>query len=315
VVNTVEYKPNDEFEIPLQVKAMLGHSATAMVESVLCRRILLARKTIKCNRRLTKEDLVVEVEHLQRLQHSHIVRFVGTYTLRKSLSILLYPVADQDLEEFIEDMSDMTPEHYQDAVKGLRTFFGCLSHAIEFIHWMNIKHMDIKPKNILVRRNNDQLKVYIADFGIAKAYKSAAEAFTDGPTPFTRKYAAPEVIMQDVRGYPADIFSLGCVFMEMLVTMGSSLTLDLRASLAEMRGPEFHTHAEMVVAWYLDICAPKINKFEHSGRLMEVLPAMLDRSPYERPISSELKKATAGLCCRNCNNGPEPFEAASVAVE
>ncbi|KAF2022773.1 kinase-like protein, partial [Setomelanomma holmii] len=87
--------------------------------------------------------------------------------------------------------------------------------AVSFIHSRNVKHMDIKPKNILVRQVAGAVKVYVADFGIARSYKTAAESFTDTPISFTRTYAAPEVVMQDIRVNPADIFSLSCVFIEM----------------------------------------------------------------------------------------------------
>jgi hypothetical protein len=78
----VEYKLEEENDIPLKTEKILGHSATAIVDSVLCRRIRLARKRIRCSRRLSKEDAITEVEHLQRLNHSHIVRVVGPYTLK-----------------------------------------------------------------------------------------------------------------------------------------------------------------------------------------------------------------------------------------
>jgi hypothetical protein len=48
-------------------QGVLGHSSTALVERVLCRRIMLARKTIRCNLRLNCEDAVEEVAHPQRL--------------------------------------------------------------------------------------------------------------------------------------------------------------------------------------------------------------------------------------------------------
>jgi hypothetical protein len=317
----VEYAADEETNIPLQKKEVLGYSATALVQSVQCRRIMLARKTIKCNRRLTKENVVVEVEHLQRLQHSHIVRVVGTYTLRKSLSILLYPAADENLEELMDDITDSVLKHEHRAVQAMPQFFGCLSNAIDFIHSMNVKHMDIKPKNILVRQRNNWYKVYIADFGIARAYKSAAEAFTDSPVSFTRKYAAPEVIMQDTRGYPADIFSLGCVFIEMFATMASFSTSDLRGrdlrrQLSDIRGSEFHTHIEEVVAWYYvsyEIFKSGTYSSSQDG-LLKALPAMLDRSPEHRPLSGNLKQSTERLCCYECDKGPEPFEASNSAA-
>jgi hypothetical protein len=317
----VEYGPHEEPDIPLQLKSTLGHGATAVVESVQCRRILLVRKTIKCSRRLTKEDVVVEVEHLQRLQHSHIVRAVGTYTLGRKLSILLYPAADKNLEDFMDDLADSGSTPHDRDIQYMQQFFGCLSNAIDFIHSRNVKHMDIKPRNILVRQTKNGLKVYIADFGIAKAYNSAAEAFTDSPTPCTRKYAAPEVIMQETRGFPADIFSLGCVFLEMVASMGSIPMLKAQA-LAEVRGSEYHTHIEEVRSWYMNCLGDCFDQDSvqrwwlndlYTILLLRLLP-MLDRSPEKRPLSSDLKKDTVKHSCQECDKGPEPFEAINTAA-
>jgi serine/threonine protein kinase len=316
----VEYGPHEEPDIPLQLKSTLGHGATAVVESVQCRRILLVRKTIKCSRRLTKEDVVVEVEHLQRLQHSYIVRAVGTYTLGRKLSILLYPAADKNLEDFMDDLADSESTPHDRDIQYMQQFFGCLSNAIDFIHNMNVKHMDIKPRNILVRQTKNGLKVYIADFGIAKAYSSAVEAFTDSPTSCTRKYAAPEVIMQDTRGFPADIFSLGCVFLEMVVSMGSIPMLKAQA-LAEVRGSEYHTHIEGVRCWYLNCLEDCFKQnsvhqwwLDDLYNLLLRLAPMLDRSPEKRPLSSDLKKGTVRHSCQECDKGPEPFEATNTAA-
>ncbi|KAF1995446.1 hypothetical protein P154DRAFT_526366 [Amniculicola lignicola CBS 123094] len=39
---------------------MSSHSANALVESVRCRRIRLARKKISCNRKLSREEAIIE---------------------------------------------------------------------------------------------------------------------------------------------------------------------------------------------------------------------------------------------------------------
>src|SRR6202040_2867361 len=100
------------------------------------------------------------------------------------------------------------------------TAFGCLSSAVRYLHTSRkIKHKDIKPENILVDRYGS---VLLADFGISKQYED--DTLTEGTTPFTDKYAPPEVVDQDKRGLSSDIFSLGCVFLEMAtVTLGESL--------------------------------------------------------------------------------------------
>jgi serine/threonine protein kinase len=102
----------------------------------------------------------------------------------------------------------------------LLTALGCLSSALLYLHvTQNIKHKDIKPENILVDRHGS---VLLADFGISKQYEG--NTVTSGPTPFTEKYAPPEVAAQGSRDLSADIFSLGCVFLEMAtVILGESL--------------------------------------------------------------------------------------------
>ncbi|KAF1998723.1 kinase-like protein [Amniculicola lignicola CBS 123094] len=176
----------------LEPHIILGSSNTAVIQSVRCRRILLARKTIRCNRHFTKAQAIGEVAHLKELNHSHIVRVIGTYSQGNSLSILLYPVAEYDLQCFLSEISKKEFFDEDPQVASLVTFFGCLSDAVYYIHGHIIKHMDIKPKNILVRPKQPgtvgaSFKVYIADFGIARSYCDPEDAETDGPTLFTRR--------------------------------------------------------------------------------------------------------------------------------
>jgi serine/threonine protein kinase len=217
----------------LQEEDLLGSTNTAVVQSVRCRRILLARKTIRCGRVMTQSEATNEVAHLKWLSHAHIVRVIGTYTLGQELSILLYPVAQYNLETFLQKIVD--DRSLSDIWRRrdiLQPLIACLSNAVSYIHQMLIKHMDIKPKNILVRKKNDlksvdsgPFSVYIADFGIARAYTSLEAASSDGPTMFTRKYAAPEVVDYEQRDQSADIFSLGCVMTEMAAVMAGTIPI------------------------------------------------------------------------------------------
>lgn len=148
-------------EIPLVPLVAIGHGGSALVDSVLCRRIKLARKTMTLSRRQKLETVIAEVEHLQRLRHPHIVQLVGSYTLGRSFSILLYPVADFNLSTLLERMTSF-PELNRDnagsrnedrpLLSDLAEFQMCLSSALEFVHQNTTKHMDIKPQNILVRK-------------------------------------------------------------------------------------------------------------------------------------------------------------------
>lgn len=207
----------------LQFHDTLGTTATAKVESVKCRRVMLARKSISCRRGVKREAMLEEVAHLNKLQHSHIVRIIGTYVYGTELAILLYPVAEYNLEAFLEKTRE---RRNKTMIEACARFSSCLNGALDFIHARSTKHMDIKPQNILVKRVSSEDSHFatayiplIADFGIARSYDSRQAAETDGVTAFTRKYAASEVVQQETRGLPADIFSLGCVFLEIKLTL------------------------------------------------------------------------------------------------
>ncbi|KAF2466219.1 kinase-like protein, partial [Lindgomyces ingoldianus] len=230
----VEFNKSEKKEIQkiLPIEQLLGTSNYAVVESVRCKRIYLARKTIRCGKHFTKEQAIDEVAHLHKVRHSHIVQVVGTYSIGNYLSILLFPVAEYNLETFLSEFNDdcLKRDRLLDPDRpnlwAVSDFFGCLSKAVEYIHDNMTKHMDIKPKNILVRNMAGKSaphrlpwKVYIADFGIARSYSTLEASETEGPTMFTKRYAAPEVVARERRGLPADIFSLGCVFTEIAVAL------------------------------------------------------------------------------------------------
>lgn len=311
------------------MEGLLGNSATAVVESVRCRRVLLARKTIRCNRRMKRTDALKEVQHLKKLEHSHIIQVVGTYIFRQDLAILLYPAAEYNLETFMESIIAESPgregfldkEETEPKLRAISTFFGCLAHAISFIHHNATKHMDIKPKNLLIKDMRHNLsqgpyKIYIADFGITRSYKRAADAETDSPTSFTRMYAAPEVTDQRRRGLSADIFSLGCCFAEMLAVLADTDRELKREDLLNIISSNedlprsYQSNLPLVTQWLEEIGALNTNNIhfiEFSLRPYRV-KTMIHPDPASRPSAERVASwfEVSSPCCTMVN-GPDPF--------
>ncbi|TKA76729.1 hypothetical protein B0A49_01174 [Cryomyces minteri] len=149
-------------------------------------------------------------------------------------AISLGPAADYNLEELMgmcEDRHAAGPEK-----TSLLGFPSCLLSTIVFIHDQRVRHNDVKPKNILVRSTGnptEPYRVYIADFGIARSYKSHEDMETDGAIAFTRSYCAPEVAEQRKRARKADIFSLGCVFSEMVTVLANKTVEEFKSAREE----------------------------------------------------------------------------------
>ena len=55
----------------------------------------------------------------------------------------------------------------------------------------------------------------LTNFGISRHFPQDLSSETNYPQDFTRKYADPETMNQNFTGNPSDVFSLGCVFLEM----------------------------------------------------------------------------------------------------
>ncbi|OCL13411.1 kinase-like protein, partial [Glonium stellatum] len=127
-----------------------------------------------------------------------------------SLALIMSPVADCNLFEFLADVRSSPRKKSL-----LRSFFGCLTASLAYLHNAQIRHKDIKPQNILVKENN----VLLADFGLSIDWSESKRGTTEGATALSPRYCAPEVIDYEPRNSSSDIWSLGCVFLDIVTVL------------------------------------------------------------------------------------------------
>jgi hypothetical protein len=318
----VEY--TTENDVPLVLVGAIAATPKALIEKVRCRRIILARKTMRCSRGWTIDDALVEVEHLNRLRHAHIIQLVGSYLCRRSFSILLYPVAHWDLARFLDDLQYLPRSDEQLArMTSLSQSLTCLLHTLAYIHERSTKHMDIKPANILVKSDfttgrEPSYRFYLSDFGISRNFEDLGYSQTDRPTARSAKYCAPEVSDQDIRGRAADVFSLGCVFAEILTVLaGKTLEKfeDFRCDNSPNGARAFHASIEATKTWLKTLHlghyeGPSTESGSASAtELKDLVKSMLRKEPAKRPTAERAYWILYGSHDRKpcCLGRPEPY--------
>merc|ERR1719183_1838619 len=150
-----------------------------------------------------RTSLQNELDLYKDLRHPHIVSYLGHDYLEGTLYIYLEYMPGGSISQVLSQFGpldeSLTARYTRDLLKGL-----------EYLHSRDppVLHRDIKGANILVGLD---CRVKLTDFGCSKRTEDAAMATLRGSVP----WMAPEVILQRPSRTPADIWSLGCVVIEM----------------------------------------------------------------------------------------------------
>ena len=186
------------------------------------------------------KQTINEVEAMKELRYPHVAAFLGFFRHDAALYIATYPAGSCDLGDFLHCVSvklehegggdpwrprDGLPSEETEhlglfhepllcQLKRLEGWFLCLSTALEYLHRSRVRHKDIKPENIII---DTQGAVIIVDFGISTKFEATAlnmVTTSQGP-PSTSRYA-PKEIRGPLRDDRSDLWSMGCVFLEMI---------------------------------------------------------------------------------------------------
>lgn len=302
----VDYGPEEHFEGEagtLCGTSTLGGGAQGAVQAVICKGQLLARK--RMHARGLDEESKREVRILEGVVHRHIIQLAGSYTEKERLYILLHPVAEGNLKEFLKESEPARDVAWENVVKHT---FGCLASAVAFLHSreVSIKHKDIKPTNVLISQGSPIL----TDFGLSNSFKGMEDSISSGRTGKTQLYAAPEIIEELPRGKSQDVFSLGLVFQDMYwalhgVTAGTARDASGNHRQEPYEGSSLTTHErefkynlmKMAFDW-----SPKLKEKEAFNTLIRVMTA---RERNDRPTARDvrytlMRPSYFGRACGDC---------------
>jgi serine/threonine protein kinase len=240
---------------------------------------LLAVKEISFTRENASDvqELKLEISLLRKLDHKHIVRYLGAEIPESSNSQLT-------LHIFTEFMPGGSILHLIKKFGSLsesvvRNYTRQMLNGLIYLHSKGIIHRDIKPANVLV---DERGTVKLADFGASKQIKGGEggqtlelENQTLKGTPY---FMSPEVMVQSGHGRKADIWSIGATVMQM------------RTSVPPWKAHKFDSIVQLMCHIAGNATAiPMFPSAQEVGPdLHNFLKQCFQRDPKKRPSGTEL---------------------------
>lgn len=181
----------------------------------------------KILRRFTREAAVGD-----RLRHPHILPVLSIRSRRGSVLLEMDYVEGSVLGQRSGDSNQETQPWPETSGPGPRTqrrfaprdseplrqrveALTKICYALDYAHQRGVVHRDVKPSNILIRRDGHP---YLIDFGIARIL-DASRLTSTGGNPGTSLYMSPEHICGRPLDPRADIYSMGVTLFETLTGM------------------------------------------------------------------------------------------------
>lgn len=214
-----------EFDLPenLVVESLIGKGAYGTVvcaqnthdgTRVAVKKVTLNGNPLMCQRTLR------EVKLLRHFAHPNIVRVLDVpppLDARTMDSIyIVQELMTTDLHAVVRSAARRAAPIDNDVA---RHVLWQLLQGVKALHAADVLHRDLKPANVLL---DADCNVKICDFGLARPVLQAPDAGapTDGSTltqyVATRWYRAPELLLQSAYTQAIDMWSVGCIFAEIL---------------------------------------------------------------------------------------------------
>lgn len=150
-----------------------------------------------------------EIELLKNLQHDNIVQYLYSSIDDEHLNIFLEYVPGGSVTALLRSYGA-----FEETL--VRNFVGQILQGLDYLHERDIIHRDIKGANILVDNKGG---IKISDFGISKKVDDNLLTGNRLHRPSLQGsvfWMAPEVVKQTGHTRKADIWSVGCLVVEML---------------------------------------------------------------------------------------------------
>eukprot|EP01128_Nolandella_sp_AFSM9_P003278 TRINITY_DN139_c0_g1_i1.p1 TRINITY_DN139_c0_g1~~TRINITY_DN139_c0_g1_i1.p1 ORF type:complete len:1008 (-),score=226.65 TRINITY_DN139_c0_g1_i1:193-3108(-) len=197
-----------EFEDRKERELGKGSYATVFQGKDLRSGMPVAIKRVDLRRHSERDKLYLnqEVGLMERVDHPNILRMHYRVVLEPYLYLVLDFCGGGDLQQYLKTQKGQRVD--EDTA---RHFMCQLAAGLRYLHEKGIVHRDLKPHNLMLSEMSSVADLKIGDFGFARLAENEMNSVLGSPL-----YMAPEILTGHKYSSKADLWSVGCIFYQML---------------------------------------------------------------------------------------------------
>ncbi len=214
---------------------------------------------------LTLRQFSREAQITSKLDHPHIVAVYDTGAVQVGAGGQV-PYIVMELVEGtgLDEISGLTIARIIDL--GIQ-----ICDALEYAHRHGLVHRDLKPGNLLIKKEGFQYCVKLMDFGLSRP-RAEAYSQTESSRAGSFFYLAPEVILGQPADVPSDLYALGVILYELITGRVPFSNFDEQTVLAQ--------HVREAAA------LPSRSRSDLPPALEKIVMRLLEKDPMDRFASA-----------------------------
>ena len=158
-----------------------------------------------------KQKFIKEARTIFRLNHPNIVRILGVFEENGTAYYVMDYIEGESLDDMVKRRGAIPEAEALGYVKDAAS-------ALGYIHSKNINHLDIKPGNLMKRKEDG--RIIVIDFGVAKQYDLAtSQGTTTTPVGISHGYSPLEQYGENgvqIFSPQSDVYALAATLFKLL---------------------------------------------------------------------------------------------------
>ena len=240
---------------------------------------------------LYKAKFIKEAKTIAKLDHPNIIHIFDVFAENNTAYYVMEYIDGESLSALVKSRG-VLPE--SEAIGYIKQ----VAAALGSIHEQRIMHLDIKPANVMLRKEDG--RAVLIDFGLSKQYDAEGNQTSSTPVGISAGYAPMEQYQQGgVREFSpeTDIYSLGAT----LYYLVTGVVPPQAATIVDEGLPELPAHLSVNVRNAIER-SMEVQRKRRPHSIKEFLALLEDNNPVVVPIPTPVPTPTSAPVSATAND-------------